>query len=95
MYRDGIVVDALNPALDVGGRLLRVGYACVTRRDSVCCCIAACSLIVGEQEFLKGCRDLCTKYGALLVFDEVMTGFRIAYGGAQVRLLHTRHGTRS
>eukprot|EP00752_Nemacystus_decipiens_P006015 g5432.t1 len=34
-------------------------------------------------EFLKGCRDLCTKYGTLLVFDEVMTGFRIAYGGAQ------------
>lgn len=36
-------------------------------------------------EFLKGCRELCTKYGTLLVFDEVMTGFRIAYGGAQVR----------
>lgn len=35
-------------------------------------------------EFLKGCRELCTKYGSLLVFDEVMTGFRIAYGGAQV-----------
>lgn len=37
-----------------------------------------------EQEFLQGVRDLCTKHGALLVFDEVMTGFRIAYGGAQV-----------
>lgn len=37
------------------------------------------------QEFLEGCRDLCTKYGTLLVFDEVMTGFRVAYGGAQVR----------
>jgi len=35
-------------------------------------------------EFLKGCRELCTKYGTLLVFDEVMTGFRVAYGGAQV-----------
>jgi glutamate-1-semialdehyde 2,1-aminomutase len=35
------------------------------------------------QEFLQGLRDLTTKYGALLVFDEVMTGFRIAYGGAQ------------
>jgi len=34
-------------------------------------------------EFLKGLRELTTKYGALLVFDEVMTGFRIAYGGAQ------------
>ncbi|GMH63035.1 hypothetical protein TrRE_jg9421, partial [Triparma retinervis] len=33
--------------------------------------------------FLQGCRDLSTKYGALLVFDEVMTGFRVSYGGAQ------------
>jgi len=35
------------------------------------------------KEFLLGLRELSTKYGALLVFDEVMTGFRIAYGGAQ------------
>jgi glutamate-1-semialdehyde 2,1-aminomutase len=35
------------------------------------------------KEFLTGLRELTTKYGALLVFDEVMTGFRIAYGGAQ------------
>jgi len=35
------------------------------------------------KEFLQGLRELSTKYGALLVFDEVMTGFRIAYGGAQ------------
>jgi len=35
------------------------------------------------QEFLEGVRALTTKYGALLVFDEVMTGFRIAYGCAQ------------
>ena len=35
--------------------------------------------------FLQGLRDLCTRHGALLVFDEVITGFRIAYGGAQER----------
>ena len=33
--------------------------------------------------FVKRCRELCTQHGALLVFDEVMTGFRVAAGGAQ------------
>src|SRR4249919_1141080 len=35
--------------------------------------------------FLQHLRDLCTQYGALLIFDEVMTGFRVALGGAQAR----------
>ena len=33
--------------------------------------------------FMQRCRELCTAHGALLVFDEVMTGFRVALGGAQ------------
>ncbi|MCG0277847.1 MAG: glutamate-1-semialdehyde 2,1-aminomutase [Thermanaeromonas sp.] len=33
--------------------------------------------------FLEGLRDITRKYGSLLIFDEVMTGFRVAYGGAQ------------
>ena len=33
--------------------------------------------------FMQRCRELCTEYGALLIFDEVMTGFRVALGGAQ------------
>ncbi|MBM2854287.1 MAG: glutamate-1-semialdehyde aminotransferase [Steroidobacteraceae bacterium] len=33
--------------------------------------------------FLKHLRELCTQHGALLIFDEVMTGFRVALGGAQ------------
>jgi len=36
-----------------------------------------------EPGFLEGLRELCTRHGALLVFDEVMTGFRVAWGGAQ------------
>ncbi len=35
------------------------------------------------DEFLPGFRELCDKHGALLILDEVMTGFRVAYGGAQ------------
>lgn len=37
------------------------------------------------EGYLQGLRDLCTEHGALLLFDEVMTGFRVAWGGAQVR----------
>ena len=33
--------------------------------------------------FMTRCRELCTQHGALLIFDEVMTGFRVALGGAQ------------
>jgi glutamate-1-semialdehyde 2,1-aminomutase len=35
--------------------------------------------------FLPGLRELCTRHGTLLVFDEVITGFRVAWGGAQAR----------
>ncbi|MBN2139642.1 MAG: glutamate-1-semialdehyde 2,1-aminomutase [Desulfovibrionaceae bacterium] len=37
------------------------------------------------EGFLQGLRALCDQYGALLVFDEVITGFRVAFGGAQAR----------
>ena len=41
------------------------------------------NLIVPEQEFLETLRQLCTHHGAVLIFDEVMTGFRVALVGAQ------------
>ena len=41
--------------------------------------------ILPDAGFLEGLRELTQDHGALLVFDEVMTGFRIAYGGAQER----------
>ena len=39
--------------------------------------------------FMQRCRELCSQYGVLLVFDEVMTGFRVALGGAQS--VYARH----
>src|SRR5687767_1383327 len=40
-------------------------------------------LVPPEPGFLPGLRQLCSRHGALLVFDEVMTGFRVHWGGAQ------------
>ena len=42
------------------------------------------NLIAPKPGFLQRLRELCTKHGAVLIFDEVMTGFRVALGGAQV-----------
>ena len=44
---------------------------------------ANAGLYFPEKNFLSILRDECTKHGALLIFDEVMTGFRVARGGAQ------------
>ncbi|MFQ6097688.1 MAG: glutamate-1-semialdehyde 2,1-aminomutase [Armatimonadota bacterium] len=42
-------------------------------------------VIPPTEGFLEGLRDLCTQHGIVLIFDEVITGFRVAYGGAQER----------
>jgi glutamate-1-semialdehyde 2,1-aminomutase len=41
-------------------------------------------LVLPRPGFLEGLRQLCTAHGALLIFDEVMSGFRVAWGGWQV-----------
>ena len=41
------------------------------------------NLIAPQPEFLQSMRDLCTKHGAVLIFDEVMTGFRVGLSCAQ------------
>ena len=43
------------------------------------------NLVAPQPGFLQTLRELCTRHGAVLIFDEVMTGFRVARGGAQQR----------
>ena len=42
-------------------------------------------LVLPEEGYLQGLRDICTQYGTLLIFDEVIAGFRVSYNGAQGR----------
>jgi glutamate-1-semialdehyde 2,1-aminomutase len=58
--------------------------------DSIACVIVEpyvgnMGLVLPQPGFLEGLRELTARYGALLIFDEVMTGFRVAPGGVQER----------
>lgn len=68
--------------------LAEVERTFATRGNEIACVIL--EPVVGNMGcvppvpgFLEGLRRLCDQYGTLLIFDEVMTGFRVAYGGAQ------------
>jgi len=59
-----------------------------TAGDQIACVIVEpvagnMNLVRASDEFLQAMRRLCTQYGAILIFDEVMSGFRVALGGAQ------------
>jgi glutamate-1-semialdehyde 2,1-aminomutase len=67
-------------------QMLKDTFSCIG--DEIACVILEpvvgnMNLIVPHQEFLQALRELCTKHGTVLIFDEVMTGFRVALGGAQ------------
>ena len=47
---------------------------------------ANCGFILPDEGYLQTLRDLCTANGSVLIFDEVMTGFRLAPGGVQERI---------
>ena len=57
-------------------------------KDTIACVIVEpvagnMGTIPPREGFLEGLREICTNEGILLIFDEVMSGFRVAYGGAQ------------
>lgn len=57
-------------------------------RDSIACIIVEpvagnMGTVPPKEGFLEGLREICTNEGIVLIFDEVMSGFRVAYGGAQ------------
>lgn len=60
------------------------------RGDEIACVILEpvvgnMGTVIPTSEFLTTLRSLCDRHGTVLIFDEVMTGFRVAYGGAQGR----------
>ena len=62
--------------------------AIIEKNDDIACVIVEpimgnMGVVLPENGFLSGLQELCSKKGILLIFDEVMTGFRVAYGGAQ------------
>lgn len=59
----------------------------LTEHDDIAAIIAEPlqRIIPAQPGYLQGLRDLCDKHHVLLIFDEIVTGFRIAYGGAQER----------
>lgn len=64
------------------------GYFKRVKKEKLSCVIlepvlGAGGMIPAEKEFLKGLREYCDDTGTLLIFDEVITGFRLGLGGAQ------------
>jgi glutamate-1-semialdehyde 2,1-aminomutase len=62
--------------------------AITEKTDDIACVILEpimgnMGVILPEEGFLKGVREICASKGILLIFDEVITGFRVAFGGAQ------------
>src|SRR4051794_4531969 len=69
-------------------KLEAVEAAFASMGDEIACIIVEpvagnMNLIKPQDGFLQGLREICTRYGALLIFDEVMTGFRVGPQGVQ------------
>jgi glutamate-1-semialdehyde 2,1-aminomutase len=83
----GCTADTISLEFNDPGQLEQTFSA---RGDEIACVIVEpvvgnMGVVLPEPGFLETTQQLCRKYGALLIFDEVMTGFRLGYGGAQER----------
>jgi len=85
----GVPEDLARLTITVSYNDLEAVQAAFAANPSEMACIilepvpANAGLYLPEPDFLEGLRQLCTAEGAVLIFDEVMTGFRLAPGGAQ------------
>jgi glutamate-1-semialdehyde 2,1-aminomutase len=81
---DTVVVEFNDvPGLEAAFAAARGQIACVILEPVV----GNMGVVLPEDNFLKALGELCRTNGALVIFDEVMTGFRIEYGGVQRRFL--------
>ena len=85
---EGIPDDLAKHTLVADFNHIDTVWKIVKERKDIACLIMEpvmgnMGVILPAETFLHDVRDLCDKHGILLVFDEVITGFRIAYGGAQ------------
>ena len=83
----GVTPGVLSDLIAVPPNDLESLEAAFRRHQPACCILEPTGghwgLVPVRGEFLKGLRELCSQYGVLLIFDEVISGFRVHPGGAQ------------
>lgn len=88
-HSDGIPEEVRNKTIHATfNNLDTVEKAFLENPGKIACVIlepvtGSMGVVIPKEGFLQGLKELCRKYGALLIFDEVLTGFRISLGGAQ------------
>jgi len=83
----GVPADLINHTILSEYNNIKQLKKCFKENKDIACIIIEpiagnMGLVPASQKFLKTCRKLCDKYGALLIFDEVMSGFRASLKGA-------------
>ena len=83
----GVPKDLINHTIISEYNNIKQLEKCFDSSDNIACIIIEpiagnMGLVPASEEFLRTCRELCDKHGALLIFDEVMSGFRASLKGA-------------